>query len=150
MDGTDTNVIWIYVGVVILVIAYAALMCYLDRNSPGLLPSIPREETAWEKWVKARKMPNPKQRELAYEMLSGYTDVVDARMLEVRPQLDLLVEVIYQHRKKLCARAGLDFEDADLRKILSAYEQLIQLYGDEMYDQGWYDAQARKRVRFRR
>lgn len=146
MDGTDANAIWVYAGIVALGISSMALMSYLDRRSPGFWPGVPGTETEREKRAKAKKMPNPKQRELAHEMLSGFTDVVDARMLEARSQLDLLVDVIYRHRMKLCARAGLDFEDADLEKIFSAYEQLNRLYADEMYDQGWYDARAHERT----
>ena len=52
----------------------------------------------------------------------------------------VLVETIYQHRMKLCARAGLDFEDADLEGIVSAYEKLNRLCGETMYDQGWLDS----------
>ena len=52
----------------------------------------------------------------------------------------VLAETIYQHRMKLCARAGLDFEDADLEGIVSAYEKLNRLCGETMYDQGWLDS----------
>ena len=46
------------------------------------------------------------------------------------------MDAIYQHRLRLCGRAGLDFEDKDLLELVSAYDRLNQLIAN----QGWHDA----------
>lgn len=86
------------------------------------------------------KGPSQGRRDLAYQILSGELHLEDARLAALRPQLDALVDEIYQHRMKLCDRTGLDFEDADLEGIVSAYERLNRLCADGMYDQGWHAA----------
>lgn len=50
------------------------------------------------------------------------------------------MDAIYQHRLRLCGRAGLDFEDKDLLELVSAYDRLNQLIARLMYNQGWHDA----------
>lgn len=86
------------------------------------------------------KGPSQGKRDLAYQMLNGDLHLADARLAALRPQLDALVDEIYRHRVELCGRTGLDFEDADLEGIVSAYERLNRLCADGMYDQGWHAA----------
>ena len=89
-----------------------------------------------------QRMPDPVRREVAYDLLSGYLEGGPHSELvaEERAKVDALVDVIYQHRMRLCNRAGLDFEDKDLLEIVSAYDRLNQLIARLMYNQGWYDA----------
>lgn len=89
-----------------------------------------------------RKAPDPVRRDLAYDLLSGYLEggPPSEAVAEERAKVDALVDVIYQHRMRLCNRAGLDFEDKDLLEIVSAYDRLNQLIARLMYNQGWHDA----------
>lgn len=89
-----------------------------------------------------KKSPDPVRRELAYDLLSGYLEggPHSEAVAEERAKVDALVDVIYQHRFRLCNRAGLDFEDRDLEAIVNTYEKLNRLYADLMYNQGWFDA----------
>lgn len=82
------------------------------------------------------------RRDLAYDLLSGYLEggPPSEAVAEERATVDALVDAIYQHRLRLCNRAGLDFEDRDLLEIVSAYDRLNQLVGHFMYNQGWLDA----------
>lgn len=89
-----------------------------------------------------RKVPDPARRDLAYDLLSGYLEgrPPSGAIGGERAKVDALADVIYQHRLKLCNRAGLDFEDRDLLEIVNAYDRLNQFVGHFMYDQGWFDA----------
>ena len=86
-----------------------------------------------------RKKPDPKRRDLVYQLLNGF---IETEPLQGREQIDFLVRQIYQHRLNLCTHADLDFEDKDLEGIITAYEQLNHLCGNLMYNQGWTDAQG--------
>lgn len=89
-----------------------------------------------------KKAPDPARREAAYDLLNGYLEggPPSEAIGEERAKVDALVGVIYQHRLRLCNRAGLDFEDKDLLEIVSAYDRLNQLIARLMYNQGWHDA----------
>lgn len=89
-----------------------------------------------------KKAPDPVRREAAYDLLNGYLEGGPPSELvaEERAKVDALVDVIYQHRMRLCSRAGLDFEDKDLLELVSAYDRLNQLIARLMYNQGWHDA----------
>lgn len=89
-----------------------------------------------------KKAPDPVRREAAYDLLNGYLEggPPSEAIGEERAKVDALVDVIYQHRLRLCNRAGLDFEDKDLLEIVSAYDRLNQLIARLMYNQGWHDA----------
>lgn len=89
-----------------------------------------------------QRMPDPVRREAAYDLLNGYLEggPPSEAIGEERAKVDALVDVIYQHRMRLCNRAGLDFEDKDLLEIVSAYDRLNQLIARLMYNQGWHDA----------
>ena len=86
--------------------------------------------------------PNPARQNLAYQLLNGFIELELGKMPppHKRMEIDSLVAKIYRHRIKLCARAGLDFEDEDIEAIASTYEQLNRLCADFMYNQGWHDA----------
>lgn len=85
-----------------------------------------------------KKTPDSVKRALAYELLSGYLEggPPSEAIGEERAKLDALVDTIYQHRLRLCSRAGLDFEDKDLEGIVDAYEQMNRLVARLMYEQG--------------
>lgn len=89
-----------------------------------------------------KKAPDPVRRDLAYDLLNGYLEggPPSAAIVEERAKVDALVNVIYQHRLRLCNRTGLDFEDRDLLEIVSTYDRMNQLIAHFMYDQGWFDA----------
>lgn len=89
-----------------------------------------------------KKAPDPVRREAAYDLLNGYLEggPPTEAIGEERAKVDALVDVIYQHRLRLCNRAGLDFEDKDLLELVSAYDRLNQLIARLMYNQGWHDA----------
>lgn len=89
-----------------------------------------------------KKAPDPVRREAAYDLLNGYLEggPPSEAIGEERAKVDALVDVIYQHRMRLCNRAGLDFEDKDLLELVSAYDRLNQLIARLMYNQGWHDA----------
>lgn len=89
-----------------------------------------------------KKAPDPVRREAAYDLLNGYLEggPPSEAIGEERAKVDALVDVIYQHRLRLCNRAGLDFEDKDLLELVSAYDRLNQLIARLMYNQGWHDA----------
>ena len=89
-----------------------------------------------------KKAPDPARRDLAYDLLSGFSEIgpPSEEINRERAKIDALVDVIYQHRLRLCNRAGLDFEDRDLLEIVNAYDRLNQLVGHFMYNQGWLDA----------
>lgn len=90
----------------------------------------------------AEKMPDPRRRELAYQLLNGFmeAEAEPKQLSREEMQIVFIVERIYQHRINLCTRGNLDFEDKDLEAIISAYEQLNRLFARLMYDQGWHDA----------
>lgn len=89
-----------------------------------------------------KKAPDPVRREAAYDLLNGYLEGGPPSELVAgeRAKVDALVDAIYQHRMRLCSRAGLDFEDKDLLELVSAYDRLNQLIARLMYNQGWHDA----------
>lgn len=89
-----------------------------------------------------KKTPDPVRRDLAYDLLSGYLEgrPPSGAIGEERAKVDALADVIYQHRLKLCNRAGLDFEDRDLLEIVNAYDRMNRLIARLMYNQGWHDA----------
>lgn len=82
------------------------------------------------------------KRDLIYSLLNGFMEVgPPLKAIEAeRANIDALVDVIYQHRLRLCNRAGLDFEDRDLVGIVNAYDQLNSLVARFMYQQGKLDA----------
>lgn len=86
--------------------------------------------------------PDPKRRNLAYQLLNGFVEIETEEMQVSREHMRIepLIETIYQSRLKLCARTGLDFEDDTLETIINTYEQLNRLLAERMYNQGWYDA----------
>ena len=90
----------------------------------------------------AEKMPDPRRRELAYQLLNGFMEAEAERKQLSREEMQIafIVGRIYQHRINLCTRGNLDFEDEDLEAIVSAYEQLNRLCARLMYGQGWHDA----------
>ena len=90
----------------------------------------------------AGRTPDPRRRELAYQLLNGFmeVDTEPKQLSKEEMQIAFIVERIYQHRVNLCTRGNLDFEDKDLEAIIIAYEQLNRLCACLMYDQGWHDA----------
>lgn len=87
---------------------------------------------AW-KWPK-----EPGESDLIYELFNGYMEVEPptGELLKVRDDVDEIVDMIYQHRMRLCNRAGLDFEDRDLEGIVSGYDQLNAVLARLMYQMG--------------
>lgn len=141
MEGLGKLVV-IYYLLVAFGIAFFSLACLIQ--SIEFNRSLKKNQ--WNKdceadWAEHMKQgPDPQKREMAYMLFNGMVRLEDSRMTALRPQVNELVDVIYQHRMKLCARAGLDFEDDDLEGIVAAYEQMTRLCGDALYDQGWYDS----------
>lgn len=92
--------------------------------------------------MEKKKAPDPVRRDLAYDLLSGYLEggPPSEAVAEEQATVDALVDAIYQHRLRLCNRAGLDFEDRDFLEIVSAYDRLNQFIARFMYNQGWFDA----------
>lgn len=129
LSKTNLIAVLVYLGILVLFVV-AVLFLFLSEE---------RNQKFRDRQYRAmlEKGPSRERRELAYQMLNGELHLEDARLSALRPQLDALVDEIYRHRVKLCARAGLAFEDADLEKIVSAYERLNRLCADGMYDQGW-------------
>lgn len=89
-----------------------------------------------------KKAPDPVRREAAYDLLNGYLEGGPPSELVAgeRAKVDALADAIYQHRMRLCSRAGLDFEDKDLLELVSAYDRMNRLIARLMYNQGWHDA----------
>lgn len=75
---------------------------------------------------------------LIYELFNGFMEVEPptGELLKVRDDVDEIVDMIYQHRMRLCNRAGLDFEDRDLEGIISGYDQLNAVLARLMYQMG--------------
>lgn len=76
--------------------------------------------------------------DLIFEVLHGFLEGAPptGELLSIRKQIDEQVDVIYQHRMRLCNRAGLDFEDRDLEGIVSGYDRLNALLARLMYQMG--------------
>lgn len=87
---------------------------------------------AW-KWPK-----EPGESDLIYELFNGYLEAgpPTGELLKARNEVDEIVDMIYQHRMRLCNRAGLDFEDRDLEGIVSGYDQLNAVLARLMYQMG--------------